>query len=167
MSGLRRLIIPANKAEQAELIAEGQSHLVFFLVFGGGFVIAAGVMLWPFKNIDSFHWMIFAVLMAFFALFLAIFLFQIRSVKQSLSAGRSVMYVGTVTRRQKVERSEGYDYFVWIGDRRFEVAAGAFEEISVGLTLAVREWLKSGDYIEHTLDTHRIAELEKRATEAK
>ena len=167
MSDLRRLIIPANRAEQAELIAEGRSHLVFFLVFGGGFVIAAAVMLWPFKNIDSFHWMIFAVLMAFFALFLAIFLFQVRSVKQSLSAARSVMYVGTVTRKQKVDCSDGYDYLIWIGDRQFEVAAGAFEEISVGQTLAVREWLKSGDYIEHTLDARRIAQLEKRATEAK
>lgn len=167
MSDCRRLIIPANAAEQAELIAEGKSHLLFFLVFGGGFVIAAAVMLWPFKNIDSFHWMIFAVLMAFFALFLAIFLYQLTLVTKSLSARKSVMYVGTVTRREKVERNEGYDYFVWIGDRQFDVAAGAYDEIAVGQTLAVREWLKSGQYIEHTLDKPRIAALEKRATSAR
>ncbi|MFO1472208.1 MAG: hypothetical protein U1F27_14365 [Turneriella sp.] len=164
MSDLRRLIIEANAAEQAELFAERRSHVVFFLVFGGGFAVAAIVMLWPFKKIDSFHWMVFSVLMAFFALFLAIFLYQLALITKSLSAGKSVMYVGTVTRRQKVERNEGYDYLIWIGDRQFDVAAGAFEEISVGQTLAVREWLKSGQYIEHTLDKRRIAELEKRAT---
>ena len=167
MSDLRRLIVPANAAEHAELIAEGKSHLLFFLVFGGGFIIAAVVMLWPFKNIGSFRWMTFGVLMAFFALFLAIYLFQIRRVLQSLSAGKSVMYVGTVTRKEKAEGSNGDDHLVWIGDRQFDVAPGAFEEMGIGQVLAVREWLKSGDYIEHTLDPQRIAELEKRATAAK
>ncbi|MFZ5630301.1 MAG: hypothetical protein ACOY5B_14315 [Spirochaetota bacterium] len=163
MSDLKRLVIPMSSAEEAALRSEARSHLAFFAVFGAPFAVAAVVVIWPFENIESFRWMLFGVLMTAFAGFFWLYLAQATKVWRSLADGRSVMFTGSVSRKHVEATDTGYAHQIYIGDRRFTIDESLFDQLKIGDRIAVREWLKSGEYLDHTTDIRRIAELEARA----
>ncbi|GAB4432638.1 MAG: hypothetical protein OHK0011_15530 [Turneriella sp.] len=163
MSDLKRLIIPMSTAEEAALRAEARSYLAFFAVFGLPFAVAAVMVIWPFENIASFRWMLFGVLMTAFAGFLWIYFAQAIKVWRSLADGRSVMFTGSVSRKNVESTDTGTSHEIYIGDRRFTIDESLFDQLKIGDRIAVREWLKSGEYLDHTTDIRRIAELEARA----
>jgi hypothetical protein len=167
VSAPRQLIIPANAAERRELVTEEKAQFFFFALFGGGCGIAALITAWPFHGLSEYRFIAVSVLCCFFAAFAALYIYQSLRLKKNIAAAKTLMYVGHITRKERDDDHEPIDFRIWIEDRPFEVGEEVFEEVKIGDLLAVREWLGSGDYIEHTLDARRIAELEKRATEAK
>ncbi len=166
MSGPRRLIVPASAEERSGLLLEKKAQFFFFALFGGGFGIAAVATAWPFRGLSEYRFIAVCVLLCFFAGFAALYIYQAIGVKKNLANAQTLVYVGRITRKERDDSHEPIDFRIWIEDRAFEVGEDVYDEVRVGDLLAVREWLGSGDYIEHTLDARRIAELEKRATEA-
>lgn len=166
MSAPRRLIIPASEAERLELAIENKAQFFFFALFGGGCAIAAAVTAWPFHGLSEYRIIAVSVLCCFFSAFAALYVYQTLRLKKNIAAAKTLMYVGRITRKERDDEHEPIDFRIWIEDRPFEVGKEVFAEVKIGDLLAVREWLGSGDYIEHTLDERRIAELEKRATAA-
>lgn len=160
MNAVRELIIPADAAEKRELAAEGKSQLLFFILFGGGCSLAAVITAWPFSRIDSFRLMALGVLCSFSGVFAVLFVYQSWRLHRNFSNAKSRMYVGYVTKKDK---TNAMNCKIWIGDRAFEVTEFIVDEVKIGDYLAVREWMGSGDYIEHTLDKKRIEALERRA----
>lgn len=166
MSPPRQLIIPANAAERRELALEKKAQFFFFALFGGGCGLAALITAWPFQGISEYRWIAFSTLCCFFAGFAALFIYQSLSLRKNIANAKSLMYVGHITRKERDDDHEPIDFRIYIEDRPFEVGEEVYEEVNIGDLLAVREWLGSGDYIEHTTDKRRIAELEARAISA-
>ncbi len=166
MSAPRRLIIPANAAERRELATEKKAQFIFFAFFGGGCAVAAIITAWPFRDLSSHRFLAACTLACFFTGFAALYVYQTLRVRKDLSNAKSLMYVGQIMRKERDDDHEPIRFRIWIEERPFEVGEEVYEEVKIGDLLAVREWLGSGDYIEHTLDARRIAELEKRATAA-
>lgn len=167
MSAPRQLIIPASEAERRELAIEGQAQFFFFALFGGGCALAAVITAWPFHGISEYRFIAVCTLCCFFAAFAALYIYQTLRLKRNIATAKTLMYVGRITRKQRDDDHEPNEFKIWIEDRPFDIGEEVYDEVRIGDLLAVREWLGSGDYIEHTLDTRRIADLEKRATEAK
>lgn len=167
MSAPRQLIIPANAAERQELALEKKAQFFFFALFGGGCGLAALITAWPFHGISEYRWIAFSTLGCFFAAFAALYLYQSWTLRKNIASAKSLAYVGHITRKERDDDQEPINFRIWIEDRPFEVGEEVYEEVSIGDLLAVREWIGSGDYIEHTLNPQRIAELEKRATAEK
>lgn len=163
MNGCRRLIIPMSESERARLRSEARSYLAFFSVFGGAFGLASVFAAWPFEKIESFRWMLSGVLLVFFFIFLGVYLFQVKGVLRSLAGGKSVMYTGRISRKNLMQVDVGLVYEIYIGERKFEIDVSLYDNAKIGDRIAVREWLKSGEYLDHTTDERRIAELEARA----
>ncbi len=152
-----------SEAERALLRSEARSYLAFFLVFGAPFGIAAVAVLWPFTGIESFRWMLFGVLVTAFLGFLWFYLAQATKIWRSLADGRSVMYTGTISGKRIESGDIGPAHQIYIGDRRFTIDESLYDAVKIGDRIAVREWLKSGEYLDHTSDERRIDALEARA----
>ena len=96
-------------------------------------------------------------MLAFFAGFAALFIYQSWILRKNIASAKSLMYVGYITRKERDDDHEPIDFRIWIEDRPFEVGEEVFEEVKIGDLLAVRPVVREPAHREARADHGRPA----------